>query len=73
MTLKRIYVHKSHYKELIEGFTEVISKHVIGNELNPEVTMGPLNNEKQLRFVQELVAEAKQSGATVNEVGRIAE
>ena len=71
MALKRIYVHKSRYKELIEGFTEVVSKHVIGNGLNPEVTMGPLNNEKQLRFVQELVAEAKQSGATVNEVGRI--
>ena len=59
MALKRIYVHKSRYKELIEGFTEVVSKHVIGNGLNPEVTMGPLNNEKQLRFVQEPLAEAK--------------
>jgi len=73
MALKHIYVHKSRYRELVEGFTEVVSKHVIGNGLNPEVTMGPLNNEKQLRFVQELVAEAKQSGATVNEVGRIAD
>jgi len=73
MALKRIYVHESRYEELVEGFTEAASRYVIGDGLDPEVTMGPLNNEKQLRFVQGLVSEARESGATVNEVGRIAD
>ena len=73
MALKRIYVHKSRYKELVDGLTEVVAKHVIGNGLDPEVTMGPLNNKEQLQYIQEIVAEAKQSGATVNEVGRISD
>jgi acyl-CoA reductase-like NAD-dependent aldehyde dehydrogenase len=71
MALKRIYVHASRYKELVEGFTSIVSKHLVGNGLNPDVTMGPLNNEDQLRFVQGLVADARQKGATVNEVGQI--
>lgn len=73
MAIKRIYVHKSRYKELVDGFTGITAEHVVGNGLDPQVTMGPLNNEKQLHFVQELVAEARQGGATVNEVGRIAD
>ena len=71
MALKRIYVHTSRNKELVEGFTGIVSKHLVGNGLNPDVTMGPLNNEDQLRFVQGLVADARQKGATVNEVGQI--
>jgi len=71
MALKRIYVHASRYKELVEGFTGIVSKHLVGNGLNPDVTMGPLNNEDQLRFVQGLVADAREKGATVNEVGQI--
>lgn len=73
MALKRIYVHRSRYKDLVEGLSDIASKHVVGNGLDPEVTMGPLNNERQLQFVKGLVAEAKQSGATVNEVGRISD
>lgn len=71
MALKRIYVHASRYKELVEGFTAIVSKHLVGNGLNPDVTMGPLNNEGQLRFVQGLVADAREKGATVNEVGQV--
>lgn len=71
MALKRIYVHKSRYQELVEGLTAVASNHKVGNGLNPDVTMGPLNNEKQLNFVKALVEDARKRGATVNEVGRI--
>ena len=35
--------------------------------------MGPLNNKSQLEVVRELVAEARQKGATVRELGRVAD
>ena len=71
MALKRLYVHRSRYEELLDGFTAVASNHVIGNGLEPNVTMGPLNNKKQLEVVKEFVAEARESGATVKEVGKV--
>lgn len=73
MAIKRIYVHKSRYRELVEGFTSIVDEYVVGNGLDPQVTMGPLNNEPQLATVREFVAEARQKGATVRELGQIAD
>ena len=71
MCLKRAYIHRSRYREVCEAFHEIAGKMVVGDGLDPEVTMGPLNNLKQLMFVKELVTEAQQSGARVTEVGRV--
>lgn len=73
MAIKRIYVHQSRYQELVEGFTAIADEYVVGNGLDPRVTMGPLNNEPQLATVRAFVAEARQQGATVQEVGRMAD
>jgi len=71
MAIKRIYVHRSRYQELVDGFSTLAGEYVLGNGLDPEVTMGPLNNERQRDFVRELVNEARQAGAKVTEVGRV--
>jgi acyl-CoA reductase-like NAD-dependent aldehyde dehydrogenase len=73
MALKRLYVHESRYRELLDGFSAIVDEYVIGDGLDPEVTMGPLNNKAQLEVVRELVAEARQKGATVQELGQIAD
>ncbi len=73
MALKRLYVHESRYQELVDGFVAIVDELVVGDGLDPEVTMGPLNNKDQLETVRELVAEARAKGATVRELGRIAD
>ncbi|GMR22371.1 MAG: aldehyde dehydrogenase family protein [Acidobacteriota bacterium] len=73
MALKRLYVHESRYQELVDGFSAITEQYVVGNGLEPDVTMGPLNNEPQLETVRAFVAEARDKGATVREVGKVAD
>jgi acyl-CoA reductase-like NAD-dependent aldehyde dehydrogenase len=71
MALKRLYVHESRYRELLDGFAAILDHYVVGDGLDPAVTMGPLNNEKQLDVVRDFVAEARDKGATVRELGKV--
>lgn len=73
MAIKRIYVHKSRYSELVEGLVAMVDRFVVGDGLDPEVTMGPLNNEAQLKIVRDLVADARKNGAKVQELGQVAD
>ncbi len=67
--IKRIYVHRSHHQSFVERFTDAVADLVVGDGLESEVTMGPLNNEAQFRFVNQLVERARASGAEVSTVG----
>lgn len=71
MALKRIYVHRSRYDELVEGLTIMAAKQVIGDGLLPETTMGPINNPRQYETVMGMINEAKASGAKVLELGDV--
>ena len=73
MALKRLYVHESRYDELTSAFTAETSHYVVGDGLEPAVTMGPLNNLRRQETMRELVAEARARGAEVREVGTIAD
>jgi len=73
MALKRLYVHESRYDEVAEAFTVAAARYVVGDGLDPAVTMGPLNNLRRQETIRELVAEARSRGATVREVGTIAD
>ncbi len=68
--IKRIYVHRSHYDEFVDRFTSAVDEMVVGDGLEPAVTMGPLNNEAQYKFVDALVDRTRSAGATVATVGR---
>lgn len=67
--IKRIYVHRSHYDDFVERFTDAVSGLTVGDGLEPEVSMGPLNNEAQYTFVNQLVDRTRSSGAEVRTVG----
>jgi succinate-semialdehyde dehydrogenase/glutarate-semialdehyde dehydrogenase len=65
IAIKRLYL----FEKIAEGFTKKFVEKTkaikVGNGLNPETTMGPLNNAKQRERVEELVDDAVKSGAVV--------
>jgi acyl-CoA reductase-like NAD-dependent aldehyde dehydrogenase len=73
MAVKRIYVHRSRYREVVDGFVANLEKTVLGHGLDPATTMGPLNNARQRDFVAGLVGEARSAGAEVREFAALPE
>jgi acyl-CoA reductase-like NAD-dependent aldehyde dehydrogenase len=71
MALKRLYVHRKRYDEVVAGLTAIAEQQVIGDGLLPNVTMGPLNNREQFNIVKDIIGEAKASGCEVRECGTI--
>ncbi|MCL6445861.1 MAG: aldehyde dehydrogenase family protein [Alicyclobacillus sp.] len=72
MIAKRVYVHRSIYERFIDKYLEAANKWVrVGNPLNPEVTVGPVNNKRQLEYVKSLIEHAANRGAKVIPLGRI--
>ena len=57
--IKRLFVHESRYDELVEKLKAAVHQLVVGDGTRPEVTMGPLNNERQFNKVTALLAETK--------------
>ena len=71
MALKRLYVHRSRYDDVIDGLRSVCNRMVVGDGLLPETNMGPVNNAKQLKTVTDMIAQARASGAEVRECGQV--
>lgn len=61
--LKRLYVHESIYEELCAELTQLAQAAVVGNGLNPETQLGPLQNAVQLNVVTTLAEDARANGA----------
>jgi acyl-CoA reductase-like NAD-dependent aldehyde dehydrogenase len=73
MGIKRLYVHRSRYDEVVERMSASLDRFMVGHGLEPQTTMGPLNTERQRDFVAELAGEACAAGHEVRELGAIAE
>ena len=71
MGIKRIYVHRSRYEEVVEGMSGMLSHFKIGHGLDPATSMGPLNNERQRDIVRQMVDEARAAGHEVREFGTL--
>ncbi|MFV0375059.1 aldehyde dehydrogenase family protein, partial [Microbacterium sp.] len=71
MNAKRVFVHRSRMDELVAGLDARLSKVVLGYGLDEGTTMGPLHQGAQKAFVDDLIQEAKTSGAEVREYGRL--
>ncbi|KAF0817327.1 Aldehyde dehydrogenase [Bacillus sp. ZZV12-4809] len=63
--IKRIYVHESRYGELVEKLRKEFQHIKVGNGIQPDAEMGPLNNKSQYDYVNGLIERARKSGATV--------
>src|SRR5690606_20562907 len=71
MNAKRVLVHRSRVDEVVAGLTARLERTVLGYGLDEGTTMGPLHSPDQKTFVESLIAEARDSGATVMEFGEL--
>lgn len=72
MIAKRIYVDKSIYKSFVEKYIEAANKWIrVGDPFNKDVTIGPVNNKKQIDHVQSLIDDAESKGAKVIKLGKV--
>ena len=63
--LKRLYVHEDIYDAVCEELTKVAAAMPMGNGLDENNVLGPLQNKSQYDIVTNLVNAAKDSGARV--------
>lgn len=72
MIAKRIYVHRSIYDAFVEKYIEAANKWIrVGDPFDSDVTVGPVNNKNQVKYVRSLVEDAKSKGAKVIPLGKI--
>ena len=63
VAVKRLYVPRSLYSDVVDALTERALNAVVGDGLDEGVTHGPINNKPQLERVSELVKSAIADGA----------
>jgi acyl-CoA reductase-like NAD-dependent aldehyde dehydrogenase len=73
MAVKRVYVHRSRYDDLVSGLSEILAGQRVGPGLAEGTTMGPLNSARQRDFVRSLCDEARAAGHEVRELGSVAD
>ena len=61
--IKRVYVPESLYEPMVTHLAEMAQGVKVGNGLDEDSQLGPINNLPQFDRVQELVEDARQSGA----------
>ena len=72
MALKRLYVPRSRYDEVVDGLGATLVNQKVGPGLDPEITMGPLNTARQRDYVAGLLEQARAAGAEVQSYGEYA-
>ncbi len=71
MAIKRIYVPAKRRDEFVNKFTKAVDSIVVGDGLEPSVTMGPLHSQKAQTRANSLVEDAVRRGASVWPLGEI--
>jgi acyl-CoA reductase-like NAD-dependent aldehyde dehydrogenase len=63
MAIKRIYAHEKIYDALCAALVEEAKKTKVGNGLEPDTVLGPLQNKMQYDKVVDIINDTKKSGA----------
>jgi len=63
--IKRLYVHEKVYAPIVDGLVERAKAVKVGDGLEPDTQLGPINNKMQFEKVVGLVDDARQHGARV--------
>ena len=71
MAIKRIYLPTKRCDEFLDAFAKSAETLVVGDGLEPVVTMGPLHTRKAQERADGLVEDAVRRGADVRQLGRI--
>ena len=67
---KRIYVHESLYEALCEELAKLADAAVVGNGLEPQSQLGPLQNKQQFERVLRFIEAGKRDGKVIAGGGR---
>jgi succinate-semialdehyde dehydrogenase/glutarate-semialdehyde dehydrogenase len=65
LSVERCYVHRSSYQTFLNACVEKTKKLRVGNGMDPQVDVGPMIHERQLRIVESHLEDAKARGARV--------
>jgi acyl-CoA reductase-like NAD-dependent aldehyde dehydrogenase len=71
MAIKRIYVPARRRDEFLQSFSHAAEALVVGDGLEPAVTMGPLHTRKAQLRAEGLLEDAVRRGANVTNLGRV--
>lgn len=63
--LKRLYIHEDIYPALTDALVAVARSAKVGNGLDPDTTLGPVQNHLQYQRLQSAWEEITKSGATI--------
>lgn len=63
--IKRLYVHSSYRNEFVAAFVEYAQRQVMGDGLDPNVTVGPVQNKMQYDKVRSFLDDIKANGYKV--------
>lgn len=63
--LKRLYVHDSVYDEVVDALADVARQTPMGNGLDEQNVLGPLQNRAQFEIVRDLVEDAARVGGRI--------
>jgi len=61
--IERIYVHRRHYQEFVDGFVELTKAYRFGNPLDASTNLGPMVRASAAGFVRGQIADALAAGA----------
>ena len=62
---KRLYVHEDDYDNVVNILNGISGQMPMGNGMDPNVVLGPVQNKMQYDIVNDLVEDAKANGATI--------
>ena len=68
--LKRLYVHELQYDEVCDALVERANSVKLGNGLEEDTELGPLQNSRQLHIVKSLVESARENGGHILSGGK---
>lgn len=73
VAVKRLYVHSSVYREFLDDFVAYAKERVVGNGLDPQTELGPVQNTMQYNKLLDLLADIRKNGYNVPIGGTIDE
>lgn len=63
--IKRLYIHRAYHEAFVSAFVEYARQQKLGDGLDPEVTVGPVQNKMQFDKVREFLDDIKARGQKI--------
>ncbi|KVK79853.1 aldehyde dehydrogenase [Burkholderia cepacia] len=65
VVIKRLYVHRSFHDDFVQAFVDYARQQRLGNGLDPDVTVGPVQNKMQFDKVKTFLDDIKANGQKI--------